>query len=240
MGHAALQEMGYAAFQQGVHPTSDPTVPIPLMKAATELITALDRFDEGTIRIGNILIIKSIRNGKPSLQVTTLSSVLVEQLDANPTLLGDPTTLHSLITHFPMQTPLSFPAYDVFLCHNGDDKPAVEDIAGQLQQRGIRPWLDEWALRPGDDWLTVLEQQIVNIPVAAVFIGPCGEGPWQAFEYHALLQEYVNKQRRVIPVILPGYEGSLQLPTFLRAFHYVGFRQTCPQPLDALVRGIRG
>jgi hypothetical protein len=37
--------------------------------------------------------------------------------------------------------------FDVFLCHNSEDKPAVIEIAQQLQQNGLKPWLDVWELR---------------------------------------------------------------------------------------------
>jgi hypothetical protein len=33
--------------------------------------------------------------------------------------------------------------FDVFLCHNSEDKPAVRDISRQLVREGINPWLDE-------------------------------------------------------------------------------------------------
>ena len=33
--------------------------------------------------------------------------------------------------------------FDVFLCHNRADKPAVNKIADQLEERGILTWLDE-------------------------------------------------------------------------------------------------
>jgi len=39
--------------------------------------------------------------------------------------------------------------YDVFLCHNSRDKPAVTDIEERLRGRGLRCWLDRHELRPG-------------------------------------------------------------------------------------------
>ncbi|MEL6778912.1 MAG: toll/interleukin-1 receptor domain-containing protein [Cyanobacteria bacterium J06597_16] len=68
--------------------------------------------------------------------------------------------------------------FDVFMCHNGEDKPAVIRIARQLQDQGIEPWLDEWELRPGLDWQNALEAQIEQIKTAAVFVGNEGLGPW--------------------------------------------------------------
>ena len=48
--------------------------------------------------------------------------------------------------------------FDVFLCHNWKDKPAVREIAQQLRERGLRPWLDERQLRPGLPWQPGLEE----------------------------------------------------------------------------------
>ncbi|MEM9537768.1 MAG: toll/interleukin-1 receptor domain-containing protein, partial [Cyanobacteria bacterium P01_E01_bin.45] len=67
--------------------------------------------------------------------------------------------------------------FDVFLCHNSEDKDAVIEIAEQLEACGVRPWLDEWELRPGLSWQFALEQQIGQIATAAVFVGETGIGP---------------------------------------------------------------
>jgi hypothetical protein len=67
--------------------------------------------------------------------------------------------------------------FDVFLCHNSDDQPAVIEIAQQLQQNGLKPWLDVWELQPGAIWQVGLEQQIESIRAAAVFVGKDGLGP---------------------------------------------------------------
>jgi nucleotide-binding universal stress UspA family protein len=61
--------------------------------------------------------------------------------------------------------------FDVFLCHNWEDKPVVRDLAQQLRERGLRPWLDECELRPGLPWQRVLEEQIQSIPAAVVIVG---------------------------------------------------------------------
>jgi len=33
--------------------------------------------------------------------------------------------------------------FDVFLCHNSEDKPAVREISQKLAEKHIKPWLDE-------------------------------------------------------------------------------------------------
>ncbi len=40
--------------------------------------------------------------------------------------------------------------YDVFLSHSSKDKPIVRAIAERLRSDGLRVWLDDWELRPGD------------------------------------------------------------------------------------------
>ena len=41
--------------------------------------------------------------------------------------------------------------HDVFLSHNGQDKPHVRAVADWLRRNGVqRVWLDETALEPGD------------------------------------------------------------------------------------------
>jgi hypothetical protein len=40
--------------------------------------------------------------------------------------------------------------YDAFLSHSAKDKPVVREIAERLREAGLRPWFDEWAIKPGD------------------------------------------------------------------------------------------
>jgi WD40 repeat protein len=128
--------------------------------------------------------------------------------------------------------------FDVFLCHNSEDKPAVRDLAQQLMERGLRPWLDERELRPGLPWQLVLEQQIQGIPAAAVIVGS-QVGPWQDQELQAFLRQFARRRCPVIPVLLPGAQ-LLELPPFLDGMTWVDLARTDPDPLDQLEWGITG
>jgi len=130
--------------------------------------------------------------------------------------------------------------YDVFLCHNSQDKRAVKDVGKRLRARGLKPWLDEWELRPGQRWQPALEQQIQSIRSAAVFVGENGIGPWQDMEQAAFLREFVRRPCPVIPVILRGCEKTPLLPIFLSGMTWVDFRKRRPDPLKQLVWGITG
>jgi hypothetical protein len=130
--------------------------------------------------------------------------------------------------------------FDVFLCHNTSDKPAVKRIGRQLMERNILPWLDEWELQPGMAWQRVLEDQIGGIRAAAVFVGANGMGPWQRQELDSLLRQFVKRSCPVIPVLLPNAPTEPKLPLFLEGMTWVDFRVADPDPLDRFVWGITG
>jgi len=130
--------------------------------------------------------------------------------------------------------------YDVFLCHNSEDKIAVKQIGERLIEKRIVPWLDEWDLRPGLPWQKTLEEQIQKIKSAAVFVGESGFGPWQDMELDAFLREFMARRCPVIPVILSTCENLPQLPTFFRGITWVDFRKTAPEPMGRLIWGITG
>jgi hypothetical protein len=139
-----------------------------------------------------------------------------------------------------LQTKRAAGRFDVFLCHNSADKPAVRSIARALRARGLLPWLDEWELPPGQPWQPLLEQQIEHIRSAAVFVGQAGVGPWQEQEIYGFLREFVARRAPVIPVLLDNAPSAPDLPVFLRAMTYVDFRQREPDPMLRLEWGVTG
>jgi WD40 repeat protein len=130
--------------------------------------------------------------------------------------------------------------FDVFLCHNNTDKPAVRQIGEKLKELGILPWLDEWELQPGLPWQRTLENQISHIKSAAVFVGKDGIGPWQHQELDAFLREFVRRGCPVIPIILDYAPNEPQLPIFLQGMTWVDFRKQEPEPMSRLIWGITG
>lgn len=130
--------------------------------------------------------------------------------------------------------------FDVFLCHNSEDKPQVRKIAARLKAHGLLPWLDEEDLRPGLPWQREIESQIEHIKAAAIFVGPSGIGSGQEIEQDALLRHFVKTRRPVIPVLLEGCGDRPSLPMFLQGMMWVDFRRTEPEPFARLVWGITG
>jgi hypothetical protein len=164
---------------------------------------------------------------QPALAASPLGSALLataERLSKNPFRVR----------------PLAGGEFDVFLCHNSADKPAVRNIYQQLKERGIHAWFDEKELQPGSVWEQVIQTQLGSINKAAVFVGNQMPQRWHELEYHAILDEFVERKCQVIPVILPGTTENLTLPLFLREFTWVDFRTPQPDPMDRLIWAITG
>jgi nucleotide-binding universal stress UspA family protein len=131
--------------------------------------------------------------------------------------------------------------FDVFLSHNGKDKPAVRELAKALEARGLKPWLDENELAPGRPWQEALEESIAKAGSAAVLVGADGLGPWETIEMRASLSLFVNERKPVIPVLLPGCGEQPNLPLFLTQFTWVDLRDGLgDKGLDRLEWGITG
>jgi hypothetical protein len=130
--------------------------------------------------------------------------------------------------------------FDVFLCHNSEDKDGVRLLYQELRGRGLNPWFDEEHLRPGVPWQRELETTIPQIKSVAVVVGRQGQGPWQNLELQAFLQEFVKRGCPVIPVLLKDAGVEPKLPLFLNMFTWVDFRKTQPDPWVRLVWGITG
>lgn len=131
---------------------------------------------------------------------------------------------------------------DVFLSHNSADKAPVKAIAEKLRAEGLRPWLDEWELRPGLPWQPNIEAALESSAAVAVFVGPDGFGPWERLEMRAALSLQVEKGNPVIPVALPGMPEEVKLPLFLAEMTWVSFFEGVHDPaaLSRLVWGITG
>jgi hypothetical protein len=130
--------------------------------------------------------------------------------------------------------------FDVFLCHNSQDKPSIRRLYQGLKDRGLSPWLDEEHARPGIPWQKELENAIPRIRSAAVVVGPHGQGPWQELECYAFISEFLRRACPVIPILLADARDTPELPLLLRPFTYIDFRSTIPDPWRRLVWGISG
>jgi len=62
--------------------------------------------------------------------------------------------------------------YDVFLSHNHADKPQVWRLAERLKAAGVKVWLDEWVIEPGDIIALKVDEGLEQSRVLLLCISP--------------------------------------------------------------------
>ncbi|MEL6438266.1 MAG: toll/interleukin-1 receptor domain-containing protein [Cyanobacteria bacterium J06621_8] len=109
----------------------------------------------------------------------------------------------------------------VFLSHNAKDKPFVKRLARDLDNHGIRYWLDEAELKVGDSLIEKIRAGIDDVDFVAVILSSNSiSSPWVQREIDvAMNQEISGKKVKVLPIM---YE-KCDLPGFLLGKLYVDF-----------------
>jgi small GTP-binding protein len=126
--------------------------------------------------------------------------------------------------------------FDVYLCYREVDKVAVKQIASQLLEMNIIPWLDEWEVTNDENWQQKLEAQMSSIGAAAVFMGN-DLPPWQDKVLERYLRDFAHT-RPVIAVALPECQNQPELPTYIKQ-DWVDMRKVEPDPIAHLVQSVR-
>ena len=110
--------------------------------------------------------------------------------------------------------------YDVFLSHSSKDKATVRDVAERLRKDGLRVWLDEWVLKPGDSIPAKIEEGLLHFGIRISDFGLAHPGmsanafgsDWAQLEAGTFrFRDPLNQERRFIPLRLDDapIEGSL-------------------------------
>ncbi|WP_017298655.1 toll/interleukin-1 receptor domain-containing protein [Nodosilinea nodulosa] len=132
--------------------------------------------------------------------------------------------------------------FDVFLAHNSKDKPLIRQICEELKNRGVKLWLDEERIVPGDRFLDKIQEAISQSKTAIVCIGSEGLGRWQEIETEMLISLCIQQGVKVIPVLLPPIEALPSKPLFLQLFQFVRLEKDSEnkRAFDLLELGITG
>lgn len=129
--------------------------------------------------------------------------------------------------------------FDVFLAHKSSDKPLIRVIAKELKKYNIRAWVDEEEILAGDFFQDSIQKAIGQVKTAAICIGKLGLGKWQQVELRSLISQCVDRQIKVIPVLLPGVHDIPQDYLFLRESNWVSFGDRIDN-LDAIKKLAKG
>src|ERR1700674_5746096 len=141
-----------------------------------------------------------------------------------------------------MNNPFSF---DVFLSHSSKDKAAVRSVAERLRADGVRVWLDEWQIRPGDNIPAKIEEGLEHSRVLVLCMSAHAFGSdWTQLEAGTFrFRDPLNKARRFVPLRLDDAPIKGSLAQFLyiswlpgdHKRQYAKLLQVCRQPDDVIV-----
>ncbi len=111
----------------------------------------------------------------------------------------------------------------VYLSYSHRDKDFARRLASDLKKAGIRVWIDESALKIGDNFAEKMREGIKEVDYLAVLISPNSlSSRWVSQEIQlALTQESDSNKLKVLPLMI----GDCELPAELEGRLYGDFRQ---------------
>src|SRR5215510_13812193 len=137
--------------------------------------------------------------------------------------------------------------YDVFLSHSSQDKTVVRAVSERLRADGLRVWLDDWEIRPGDHIQAKIEAGLEDSRVLVLCMSAHAFGSdWAQLEsYTYRFRDPLNKERRFIPLRLDEAPIKGSLAQFLyinwlpedREQEYAKLLEACRPPAKPPVAG---
>jgi hypothetical protein len=121
---------------------------------------------------------------------------------------------------------------DVFISYARADQAWVKVLAENLHQSGVEVFFDEWEIGPGDVLVHRLDEGL-RATNGVLVVSPIAlERPWVQQEYAAMVTRAVDKQLRLIPVLLKDAE----MPPLLAGRLWIDFRGADGTVYEARVR----
>jgi small GTP-binding protein len=113
--------------------------------------------------------------------------------------------------------------YDVFISHSRVDKMIVHAIAARLRDDGLKVWLDEWVIKPGDSVPAKIDHGLEHSRVLVLFMSANAFGSdWARLEsYTFRFRDPLNTDRRFVPVRL----DDTDIKGSIRQFLYIDWRR---------------
>ncbi|MBS0264910.1 MAG: TIR domain-containing protein, partial [Planctomycetes bacterium] len=107
--------------------------------------------------------------------------------------------------------------FDLFLSHSNQDKPTMRKLAKKLAKDGIRVWLDEDVIQPGDSIPLAIKNGLRASRVLAIcWSKSYAASEWGQFEANTFMfRDPNNRDRRFVPVLLDDHEIEETLRQYL-------------------------
>lgn len=110
---------------------------------------------------------------------------------------------------------------ELFLSYSHYDREFAQRLAQDLRSKGVKIWLDETEMKPGDSLLTKIGEGIGEVDNLGVVLSPASiASRWVTQELRIALHSEIEDGR---PQVVPIYYQQCQLPLILRHRKYIDF-----------------
>lgn len=122
-----------------------------------------------------------------------------------------------------------------FLSYRSVDRDRVRSVAEALCAEGIDAWWDVWEIRPGDNFISKINEGLEQCDCGVVFLSNASlAGAWQQDEITILKTFAVDERRPLIPVLL---DIDVKVPAMLRPYSRLSADQVA-ELADAIVHRV--
>lgn len=92
--------------------------------------------------------------------------------------------------------------WDVFISHAGEDKTAVaRPLADQLQELGLKVWLDVFELRIGDSLRRKIDRGLARSRFGVIVLSkPFFAKGWPQYELDGLISRHISGEQDLLPI----------------------------------------
>jgi CRISPR/Cas system CMR subunit Cmr4 (Cas7 group RAMP superfamily) len=137
------------------------------------------------------------------------------------------------------RSPIARPT--VFLSHSSQDKLFVRKLARDLQEKQIKPWLDEREILVGDSLHGRIAEGIEKTDFLILILSDASiKSGWVEREVNAALMRELEKHHVVVLPVLKDPIGNEKIPPLLRDRVYADFCKDYDIGFHALLTSIRG
>jgi hypothetical protein len=104
--------------------------------------------------------------------------------------------------------------YDIFISYASEDAKFVRKIGDTLERRGVSCWLASGALKPGDDWRSVIQDAIEGSKMCLLLISEkaMNPSPWVSKEWALVLENFWKRDDLIVITVLLD---DVETPAFL-------------------------
>lgn len=129
----------------------------------------------------------------------------------------------------------------VFLSHSSQDKLFVRKLAHDLQDKQVKPWLDEREILVGDSLHGRIAEGIEKTDFLILVLSDASiKSGWVEREVNAALMKELDKNNIVILPVLKDPIGKEKIPSLLRDRVYADFCKDYEAGFHQLITSIRG